>query len=124
MRKPWLAVIDDDPLVGDALKLVLEDAGFRVVTAWDRASFQALLRARGFQIAVCDVQIPGAEDGGFIRELSATLPDLPIVGMSGLGAEHGRAIALAAGAHAFVAKPARATALYEAIAAARAFKAM
>ena len=51
-------VIDDDASVRDALRLVLEDEGYAVVSASRGAEGVELLRAEGFDLVITDLRLP------------------------------------------------------------------
>jgi CheY-like chemotaxis protein len=81
---PVVLVVDDEQVVRDVTSLLLEDAGFRVVTAETGAA--ALVAAEGeptLDVALIDVMLPDQSGGDVGRELRARRPDLPIVMASG-----------------------------------------
>jgi len=110
--KPGLLIVDDDPMIVDALTYFLS-ADFAVAAADNRSAAIAWLRTQrqAPELALVDLGLPPAPhrpDEGFalIGELLAGAPQLRIVVLSGqeetVHARHARAL----GAVEFVAKPA------------------
>ena len=111
-RKPYLLIVDDDPLIVDTLSFLL-GREFEVATAASRAECVALLRSRPEppQIALVDLglpPLPHRPDEGFalVSDLLAHSPGIKIVVLSGQSDEANARHARALGAVEFVAKPA------------------
>lgn len=111
-------IIDDEPLVGDGLKRVLEGDGTVVSTAANLAEGLALLRAEPADLIILDLILPGVNGVAAIAELRREFPRARIVAISGGGAfgldgyqpdaiatQAYLAAATAAGAAAVLAKP-------------------
>ncbi|MES1199118.1 MAG: response regulator [Pseudomonadota bacterium] len=110
-ERPRICLIDDDPLVRDALALGLEDAGFVVQTAEDAKSGLALVSAEMFDVAVIDMNMPTSSGADLAPRIRATRPDLAIVAISGASEIGGRSLSEVAreiGADACLLKPFRA----------------
>jgi two-component system, OmpR family, KDP operon response regulator KdpE len=97
-------VVDDEPQILRALKIILRDAGFEVVQA---ASVQEALDAaalRSPEAAIVDLVLPdgdGIEVARSLREWST----MPIIVLSAVGEEDEKVRALEAGADDYVTKP-------------------
>jgi two-component system, OmpR family, KDP operon response regulator KdpE len=97
-------VCDDEVQILRALRIILRDAGFEVITA---ATVQEALDAaslKGPQAAILDLILPdgdGVEICRSIREWS----DMPIIVLSAVGEEAQKVRALDAGADDYVTKP-------------------
>lgn len=77
-------VVDDDPFVRDLLASILEDAGYRVVTAGDGAAAAAIFGAgSGIDLVVSDMNMPELDGQGLIRTVRGTGSDVPIVILTG-----------------------------------------
>ena len=61
-RKRILAV-DDDPSALDAVRQILEQQGYEVITAPDGEAAAPLLRSQTFDLALLDVGLPGLVSG-------------------------------------------------------------
>ncbi len=108
-NQPALLIVDDDPLITDALAFVLA-RDFNVAVAHSRAQANQLTQARSPDLALIDLGLPPKPhkpDEGFalIRDLLGRIPSLRILVLSGqndeIHARHARAL----GAIDFVAKP-------------------
>ncbi len=109
--KPLLLIVDDDPLISDALSYTLSSE-FDVVTSHARPHCQALLRQLRHppQAALIDLGLPPQPhrpDEGFalIGELLAHAPDMKIVVLSGQNDDDNARHARTLGAIEFVEKP-------------------
>jgi two-component system KDP operon response regulator KdpE len=103
-RSPRVLVVDDEPQIVRALKVVLREAGFQTVTA--ETASEALDRAavRPPEAAIVDLVLPdgdGVEVTRTLREWS----DMPILVLSAVGEEEQKVRALDAGADDYITKP-------------------
>jgi two-component system, OmpR family, KDP operon response regulator KdpE len=101
---PRVLVVDDEPQILRALRVVLRDEGFEVVPA--ETGTEALDRAavRPPQAAIVDLMLPdmdGIELTRRLREWS----EMPILVLSAVGEEEQKVLALGAGADDYVTKP-------------------
>ena len=109
--KPYLLIVDDDPLITDTLNFVL-GRDFNVSVAESRAQVQSLLRQLDNppQLALIDLGLPPTPhrpDEGFklINELIAYSPSIKILVLSGQNDETNARHARTMGAIEFIAKP-------------------
>jgi CheY-like chemotaxis protein len=110
-KRPRICLIDDDPMVRDALSLGLEDAGYDVVTIGDGEAGLTLIARESIDAVVTDMNMPGLGGGQLIAALRAERPALPIIAISGGGEMGGRNVADLAresGANLCLVKPFRA----------------
>lgn len=99
-----ILVCDDEPQILRALRVVLSDAGFEVVTAASAEEALDTAAVRPPQAAIVDLILPdkdGVEVTRSLREWS----DLPIVVLSAVGDQAEKVRALNAGADDYVTKP-------------------
>jgi len=108
---PSLLIVDDDPLIRDSLRLVLDDA-FDIQLAEDRPHAIRLLRDMDAppQLALVDLGLPPTPhrpEEGFklITELMAHSPNMKVITLSGQSEESNARHARTLGAIEFVAKP-------------------
>ncbi len=115
--QPSLLIVDDDPLIRDALSIALGDE-FNILLAEDRP--QAIRLVRGLasppELALVDLGLPPAphrpqEGFRLITELLAHAPQIKIITLSGQNEEGNARHARTLGAFEFVAKPCRPEAL-------------
>jgi two-component system, chemotaxis family, chemotaxis protein CheY len=112
-------LVDDDPLVREALMAVLESIGHTVRTAPDGDAALDELRDFPPELLVIDIIMPQREGVETIIEVRKTNPDLPIIAISGGGFIKGTALlemASKLGATETLAKPFRTQQLIDAIA--------
>lgn len=111
-------VIDDDEDLRSVLKTVLEGAGHEVRVAVNGAEGLQLQRRSPAEIAVVDIIMPEMEGIETIYTLKREFPRLPIVAMSGGGANIGSdylSAATGVGADHVLQKPFAATRLVEVV---------
>src|SRR3954470_20804311 len=98
-------VVDDDPDLVEACRLVLEDAGHTVEGITDATLTPALARSWRPDVLLLDWVLEGLTGGDVLRALKrdAALARLPVIVMSAL--EAGDLQARAAAANDFLAKP-------------------
>jgi PAS domain S-box-containing protein len=105
-----ILVVDDEPAVRDAARLLLENMGFRVVPAADGVEALRLFRDRHLEITavLLDLTMPLMSGAEAFRELRAMRPDIPILLTSGFSEEEAVRKAQGNGPASFIQKPYRA----------------
>jgi DNA-binding response OmpR family regulator len=82
-----ILIVEDEALIGEAIKEALEEAGFEAVLAPDAISAMAAIerdRTRDLSGLVTDINLGGAKDGWAIATRAREMnPALPVVYMSG-----------------------------------------
>jgi two-component system, OmpR family, KDP operon response regulator KdpE len=97
-------VVDDEPQIVRALKVVLREAGFEAVPAETAAEALDLAAVRPPEAAIVDLVLPdldGVEVTRKLREWS----EMPILVLSAVGEEEQKVRALEAGADDYITKP-------------------
>ena len=113
-----ILVIDDHPLIQEALKHVLSelDASLELIQAHDASSAHAALsRTSGIDLLVLDLTLPGCDGFDLLADLRRDWPDIPVLVLS---ATYDRAtveLALDLGAMGFIPKTANAHILVDAL---------
>jgi CheY-like chemotaxis protein len=74
-----ILVVDDEPLVCEAIKMMLEFAGYEVVTAGDGKEAMVLFEQGGFDVVVTDYKMPGMKGDELALILKARRPGQPVV---------------------------------------------
>jgi len=97
-------VVDDELQILRALRVVLREAGFEVITA--QSATEALDRAavRPPQAAIVDLVLPDGDGIAVTRRLREW-SEMPILVLSAVGEEEQKVLALEAGADDYVTKP-------------------
>ena len=76
-------VVDDDEYILELLKAFFEQTGLRVVAAATAEEALALPALEQVQVALLDVQLPGASGHELQKELNRRFPDMAKILMSG-----------------------------------------
>ncbi len=103
-RPPRVLVVDDEPQIVRALKVVLREAGFEAVPAETASQALDLAAVRPPDAAIVDLVLPdgdGVEVTRRLREWS----EMPILVLSAVGEEEQKVRALEAGADDYITKP-------------------
>ena len=98
-------VVDDDRSVRDALRMILEKAGYRVTCFADQTAFLVLTRQRNPTCILLDVNLPGRSGLEVLNDL-ASYP-VPVIMISGQGNIPMAVKAIKSGAQDFIQKPIR-----------------
>jgi two-component system, OmpR family, KDP operon response regulator KdpE len=104
VKPPRVLVVDDEPQIVRALRVVLRDAGFEAVPAETGSEALDLAAVRPPEAAIVDLVLPdvnGVEVTRRLREWS----EMPILVLSAVGDEEQKVRALEAGADDYITKP-------------------
>ena len=100
-----LLLVEDDDAIADALRLHLEQAGYRLHREADgRLAMGAIDRQR-WDLVLLDLMLPGADGWEVCSHLRARHPDVPVIMLSARSAEAHRVLGLELGADDYLAKP-------------------
>lgn len=77
-------LVDDDAGLTSILAEGLGDAGFDVLTAPDGETALGLVRTRGIDVLVTDVDMPGMNGIALVAQVRALSPEMPCVFMTGM----------------------------------------
>jgi two-component system, OmpR family, response regulator ResD len=81
-RELDVLVVDDEGPVRESLSEALSGAGHRVAQASDGATALSLVATRFFDVAICDVQMPGMDGLTLCRKLRNEAPGTALVLMT------------------------------------------
>ena len=114
-----ILVVDDEELVRDLTVLVLERAGYEVISAASARQALELVETHSIDLVVSDVVMPDLTGVELLAEMRERRPDLPVVLMTGGSPDPERTTnALELGAAGIVFKPYSHAELRDAVAAA------
>jgi two-component system response regulator FlrC len=119
MTTPDILVIEDDPIMREALAEWLQGAGYGVRTAADGSAGLAAVTLAQPALVVTDIHMPGMNGATVISELRRHHPRVAIIAISGLfNSGHGldADAAIALGAARALAKPFKRAELLRAVA--------
>lgn len=100
-----LLLVDDEPLLRQAVAELLTGRGFRVQEAASGESAVALLTEFAFDALVTDLRLPGLPGSAVIDAALERYPDIVVVVVTGYGTVRDAVAAIKRGASDFVAKP-------------------
>lgn len=100
-----ILVVDDDRVVLDSCRRILQSEGYTVVLTSSATQAVARLEAQAFELLVVDVIMPEYDGIYLIGTVRKTQPNLPILVMSGYPTPETISSGLNAGATHFIAKP-------------------
>jgi DNA-binding response OmpR family regulator len=104
MNEQLLLVEDDDAIAG-ALRLHLEEAGYRLHREADGLKAMAAIDRQRWDMVLLDLMLPGADGWDVCRHLRARHADVPVIMLSARSAEAHRVLGLELGADDYLAKP-------------------
>jgi CheY-like chemotaxis protein len=82
-----ILVVDDNKIVRDLLRGVLERAGYEVREAQDGVAALDLAQQAAFDVLITDLVMPGPRGTELLERFRSTLPDLKVIAMSGYYAD-------------------------------------
>jgi DNA-binding NtrC family response regulator len=103
--KPEVLVVDDEPSIAEALRLILERDGYVVETAGNIAEASARTDGRDFAVALVDLVLPDGDGLSLLKILKGRDPDIEVIIMTGHGSISKAVEATKEGAFYFVTKP-------------------
>ncbi len=103
-RPPRVLVVDDEPQIVRALKVVLREAGFEAVPAETGSQALDLAAVRPPDAAIVDLVLPDLDGISLTRTLREW-SEMPILVLSAVGEEEQKVRALEAGADDYITKP-------------------
>jgi len=104
-KKDSILIIDEEPSVGDALRLVLEATGYEVVLVNNGRDGVETSRKQQFAFAIVDLFLTDAYGLDVIKEIRAQRPALPILLITGHGSPEVFSAAQRLGAVGALSKP-------------------
>jgi two-component system, OmpR family, KDP operon response regulator KdpE len=102
--RPRVLVVDDEPQIVRALKVVLREAGFDVIPAESGEQALDLAAVRPPEAAIIDLVLPD-QDGVEVTRRLREWTEMPILVLSAVGEEDQKVRALEAGADDYITKP-------------------
>jgi DNA-binding NtrC family response regulator len=116
--KTVILVIDDEPTVADAVKIILEDSGYVVVTAiTGRSGFERACECR-IDLAIVDLQLPDMSGLDVLSAVREREPDARVIIITAHGSPDIDAEAARRGAFIVLPKPFHSSDLLKQVAAA------
>jgi PAS domain S-box-containing protein len=104
-EKPRILVIDDEPRIRDACRMVLEEMGFEVALASEGAQGLAMLQERHFDIILVDLMMPVLSGFDVLFQVRDKHPDTVVIVITGYATIEHSIEAMKKGAFDFIPKP-------------------
>jgi signal transduction histidine kinase len=104
-RTPAVLVIDDERQLREVFSEALHEKGYHVETAEDGASALRQAHERRFDVAVCDLKMPGMGGLETLEKLRAVDPDLECIVMTAYGTLENAIQSIRIGVSDFLQKP-------------------
>ncbi len=100
-----ILIIDDEESILESLADILEDEGYRVVTAASATQGKRILQEENPDLLILDVWLPDTDGLELLRSLRQEVPGLPVIIISGHGTVEMAVEAIKLGAFDFLEKP-------------------
>ena len=100
-----LLLVEDDDAIADALRLHLEQAGYRLHRESHGLHAMAAIDRQRWDMVLLDLMLPGADGWDVCRHLRARHADVPVIMLSARSTEAHRVLGLELGADDYLAKP-------------------
>ena len=104
-QMPHVLVVDDEPEIRQMVSLCLRKYNFRVTCAEDVAEACKILVMEQFDAIISDVMMPGEDGIVFLARVHESLPDIPVILMTGHAQLQMAVNAIKNGAFDFICKP-------------------
>ncbi len=98
-------VVDDEPVVCDALRRTLELAGYEVHSFNSATACLARMRSARCDLLITDVVLPGMDGIELLSEVKCRTPSVPVLVITGYGSVEMAVEVMAAGALSLLQKP-------------------
>ena len=100
-----LLLVEDDDAIAEALRVHLEEAGYRLHREADGRKAIEIIGQRAWDLVLLDLMLPGADGWEVCRHLRAEHPGVPVIVLSARSTEAHRVLGLELGADDYLAKP-------------------
>src|SRR5262245_23399877 len=104
-QRATILVVDDEALIRDTLAEYLGSEGFQVHTCASAEDALALAAERRFDVAFCDVQLPGADGLELLERLQRLSPETSVLLITAYATVENAVEAFQRGAHDYLMKP-------------------
>ena len=102
-----ILVIDDEAMIVDVMKVILEDMGYQVTGFQNSQEGETDALKNNYDLILVDVRMPEKNGIDLMHEVKAKYPDLPVVIITGYPLAYPPEKAMAEGADGYIAKPFR-----------------
>src|SRR5579864_2870855 len=100
-----ILVVDDEPLIRETLAEYLQQEGFQVTTCASGEEAVRVAAEQSFDVALCDVQLPGIDGIELLDRLVQLNPEMFVVLITAYATVENAVEAFQRGAHDYLMKP-------------------
>jgi len=100
-----LLVIDDEPVIRDGVRRILESADFHVETFASGHPALERIKQETFDLVITDLKMPGISGTDVLKAIKEIQPDLPVIFITGYASVDSAVEAMKLGASDYIAKP-------------------
>jgi len=104
-KRPKVLIIDDEPGLRDMLIFGLQKRGYQVVCAANGDEALARIRADSFDLAICDIMMPGQNGVEVLQTLKELQPNLEVIMATGYATLETAVQSMKGGAFDYITKP-------------------
>jgi len=105
MTKGSILIVDDEPIVREAIRDWMVDAGYSVATASTGEEAIEIVNRQDFGVVVLDVRLPGKTGIRVLQEIKQLKPQIKAIVITAYASPELRAEALGMGAVQYLSKP-------------------
>jgi DNA-binding NtrC family response regulator len=105
MENSRLLIVDDEAVIRDGLKRVLESASFVVETCSSGYSAIEIMQQREFDLIITDLKMPGMSGIEVLKSVRTLQPDIPVILITGYASIDTAVEAMKNGASDYLTKP-------------------
>lgn len=100
-----ILVVDDEPLILNALSIYLKKMGYNIDIAQDGKIAEEKLMTGSYDLVLTDLKMPNIDGRQLLQFMAKKFPDIPKIVLTGYGEDEDIIVALKAGANDFLFKP-------------------
>ncbi len=105
MTSPRILIVDDEPIVREAIRDWLVDAGYSVTTAETGERALEIVAEQDFGLVILDVRLPGKTGIRVLQEMKEMKPDIKAIIITAYASPDMRTEAMELGAIHYLTKP-------------------
>ena len=100
-----ILIVDDEDIIKTLLKRIIENDGYKVVTASNGNEGLDIIEKQNISVVVSDIKMPGMSGVELLKSIKSKYAQMPVLLMTGNSLEFSKGKAMASGADGFIAKP-------------------
>ena len=105
MERSRILVVDDEAVIRDGVKRILERSGMEVATSSSGRAALAMMQETDFDLVVTDLKMPGLNGIEVLKAIKVLQPEVPVIIITGYSTVDTAVEAMKNGAFDYIAKP-------------------